>query len=65
MSTQEVQHTDAAGSAWKTASVHRRRQCPGRVRPARPARCAALALLMGAVISASKPLSGLYSFTLA
>lgn len=45
----------ASWSAWKSASVQRRKQWPGRTRPARPARCAALALLTGATSSDSSP----------
>lgn len=51
----------ASGSASKAARVHSRNACPGRSRPARPARCAALARLTGAASRASSPVRGLYA----
>ena len=51
-------------SLWKAFSVYRRKHLPGRVRPARPARCAADAREMGETSSDSTRMRGLYTFCL-
>lgn len=45
-------------SFWKADSVYMRYALPGPVRPARPARCRALAWLMGATTRLSIPICG-------
>lgn len=44
--------------------MYRRKHFPGEVRPARPARCCADALLTGVTTSDSMPVLGLYAFCL-
>jgi len=49
----------SSSSCWNDQAVYRRKHRPGAVRPARPARCCADALLTGVTMSDSMPLRGL------